>query len=80
MKPMALKLLRIEKGLTQAEMAKVIGLGTAAYSRREADIKKLNVYEIEALTKFFELEDREAVEIFLPFKLAHSQQESRRDN
>lgn len=70
MRPKALKLLRIEKGITQAEAAKIIGLGTAAYSRREANMRTLTVSEIEALAKYYELDDKEAVEIFLPFKLA----------
>ena len=50
-----LKLLRLESGLSQKEVAKNIGITTSAYSNYEQGIREPSVDIIVALCKFFDV-------------------------
>lgn len=42
---------RVMAGITQAEMAKKIGIGERTYTTKEQDIRKFTVSELDALVK-----------------------------
>lgn len=72
MKKQGVKLLRVEKGLTQTEAGKILGIGVQAYAAREGDIELLSLKEINTIREFYELDDEQAVEIFFTPKVVNT--------
>jgi predicted transcriptional regulator len=58
-----LKALLCEKGLTQQEFSKIIGIGYDAFSFKINGKRKFTIDEIEKILKFFQ---KSFEEIFLP--------------
>jgi len=50
-----LRILRIEKGLSQKEVAESIGVTTSAYSNYEQGIREPSIEIIISLCKFFDI-------------------------
>jgi putative transcriptional regulator len=53
MKHNKLKALRVEHGLTQTQMAKLIGIGLTSYNNKENGKLDFNITEIEKIKKIF---------------------------
>ena len=52
---MDIKKLRKEKGLSQEDIAKVLGVSQACYSYKEVGKRKFNIEELKALKKILEV-------------------------
>lgn len=50
-----LKLLRIEKGLTQKEIAEFLGIATNAYQNYEYDKREMNITVLKTLADYFDV-------------------------
>jgi len=59
-----LKGLRVSKGKTQQDIAKVLGISETAYNMKERGYREFTRPEIKKLYKFFELTPVELIDIF----------------
>lgn len=60
-----IKLLRVAHGLTQEDVADVLGVHVSTYSKKESGEAPFNLTEINLLKEFYELSNNEVVETFL---------------
>ena len=60
------KILRTERGLTQAEAAKEMGLPRATYAHHEKDPSKLDILALSELAKFYDVDLHE----LMPFDIS----------
>lgn len=66
-----LLVLRKEKGVSQKELAELIGVSTESYRRKENGLNEFKLSEMFKLAKFF---DKDIGDIFTEHKYAYSEQ------
>lgn len=59
-----LKALRILNGFTQEDIAKKLGIGVPAYSKRENEQIEFSLSELKKLKKYLKITDEKFIEIF----------------
>lgn len=65
----------IEKGKTQSEVAKAIGISKATYYRKMKEGGNFSIEEVNKMTEVIPLSDSEAISIFFNRKVATMRQE-----
>lgn len=60
------KILRAERGLTQAEAAEEMGLPRATYAHHEKDPSKLDILALSELARFYNVDARELIPADIP--------------